>query len=53
LASESIRGLTGLDLHRNFLTEATTTRLKSLCPQVDVSGQEVPDGDFYYVAVGE
>lgn len=53
LASESIRGLTGLDLHRNFLTEATTTRLKSLCPKVDVSGQEVADDDYYYVAVGE
>lgn len=53
LASDLIRGLTGLDLHRNFLTEATTARLKTLCPKVDVSAQEEPDGDYYYIAVGE
>ncbi|WP_367870545.1 STM4015 family protein [Luteolibacter sp. Populi] len=53
LASESIRGLSGLDLHRNYLTDATIPRLKELCYRVDVSAQETGDEDDRYVAVGE
>jgi len=57
LASEKVRGLKSLNLHRNFLTSATTGRLASLGPKVDVSDQEEPDDwdgePHYYVAVGE
>jgi len=53
ISSEAIRGLIGLDLHRNFLTDATIPRLKTLCERVDVSDQETADDDYYYVAVGE
>ncbi len=57
LASERIRGLASLNLHRNYLTDATLPRLKALGLKVDVGGQESPDeydGEpHYYVAVGE
>ncbi len=53
IASEAIRGLIGLDLHRNFLTDATIPRLQNLCERVDVSNQEKYDGEYYYIAVGE
>jgi hypothetical protein len=57
IASEKIRRLKSLNLHRNYLTDATIPRLQGLGPKVDVGGQEKPDDwdgkPHYYVAVGE
>jgi hypothetical protein len=57
IASEKIRNLKSLNLHRNYLTDATIARLKGLGPVVDAGGQETPDDwdgePHYYVAVGE
>lgn len=57
LGSEKVRALSRLNLHRNYLTDATIPRLHALGPQVDVGGQEEPDTwegvPQYYVAVGE
>jgi hypothetical protein len=57
IASEKIRGLKSLNLHRNYLTTATIPRLQALGPKVDVGAQEKPDDwdgePHYYVAVGE
>lgn len=57
IASPRIARLGALNLHRNYLTEATLPRLKALGPQIDVGGQEEPDDwdgePHYYVAVGE
>lgn len=57
IASEKVRRLKSLNLHRNYLTDATIARLKGLGPNVDIGGQEQPDDwdgePHYYVAVGE
>lgn len=57
IASEKVRNLKSLNLHRNYLTDATIVRLQGLGPTVDVGGQEKPDDwdgePHYYVAVGE
>ena len=57
IASEKVRGLKSLNLHRNYLTDATVARLQTLGPKVDVGAQEKPDDwdgePHYYVAVGE
>lgn len=57
LNSAGIKKLKHLNLHRNYLTTATTERFKALGISVDVEGQEAPDeydGELnYYVAVGE
>ncbi len=57
IASGKVRGLSRLNLFRNFLTDATVQRLNSLGPKVDAGGQEEPDvydgTPHYYVAVGE
>jgi hypothetical protein len=57
IASEKIRNLKSLNLHRNYLTGATLGRINNLGPKVDFGGQEKPDDwdgkPHYYVAVGE
>jgi len=57
IASERVRRLAKLNLHRNYLTAATIPRLNGLGPAVDTGGQEAPyeySGEsHYYVAVGE
>lgn len=57
LASDNIRNLARLNLHRNYLTNATISRLQSFGPEVDTNAQESPDDwdgqPHYYVAVGE
>lgn len=57
LASAKVAKLSSLNLHRNYLTDATISRLQTLGPKVDVGGQEEPDDwdgePHYYVAVGE
>lgn len=57
LASDRIRKLGSLNLHRSYLTDVTIPRLQALGPKVDVDGQEAPDDwdgePHYYVAVGE
>ena len=44
IASEKVRNLKSLNLHRNYLTDATIARLHGLGPKVDAGGQEKPDG---------
>ncbi|MEK7953622.1 STM4015 family protein [Luteolibacter soli] len=57
IASGKVRNLKSLNLHRNYLTDATIARLQGLGPKVDVGAQEKPDDwdgePHYYVAVGE
>ncbi len=57
IASEKVRRLKSLNLHRNYLTSATLSQLANLGPKVDIGGQEKPDSwdgePHYYVAVGE
>lgn len=55
LASRSLTHLRRLDLHHHFLTDAMVERLKTTfaTTELDVSEQEKPEDDWYYVAVSE
>ncbi|MFI6458045.1 STM4015 family protein [Streptosporangium amethystogenes] len=55
LESGSLTHLRRLDLHHHFLSDAMVERLKAALPgvELDVSEQEKPEDDWYYVAVSE
>lgn len=57
LASQRVRKLKKLNLHRSYFSSAAAGQFSGLGIEVDVSGQETPDTwdgeSHYYVAVGE
>ncbi|WP_326829871.1 STM4015 family protein [Streptosporangium sp. NBC_01810] len=55
LSGRSLTHLRRLDLHHHFLSDAMVERLRTTFSgvELDVSEQEKPDDDWYYVAVSE
>lgn len=53
LVSDRVKKLRKLNLHRNFLSKEMSALFQDLGIEVDTEGQEEPDDDYFYVAVGE
>ncbi|TDD36329.1 leucine-rich repeat domain-containing protein [Actinomadura sp. KC06] len=55
LSGQPLTHLRKLDLHHHFLSDAMVERVKAALPgvEVDLDGQEKPDGDWHYIAVAE
>ncbi|NDU74106.1 leucine-rich repeat domain-containing protein [Actinomadura sp. DSM 109109] len=55
LSGQPLTHLRELDLHHHFLSDAMVERVRAALPgvEVDLDGQEKPDGDWHYIAVAE
>ncbi|WP_242886850.1 STM4015 family protein [Actinomadura litoris] len=55
LSGQPLTHLRKLDLHHHFLSDAMAARLKAALPgvEVDLSEQQKPDGDWFYIAASE
>jgi uncharacterized protein (TIGR02996 family) len=49
----AFKHLESLNVHRNYLSEASVTALKGVVANVDGGGQEDPDDDYRYCQIGE
>lgn len=55
VSGQPLTHLERLDLHHHFLTDAAVNRVLAALPGVEINldGQEQPDGDWFYTAVSE